>query len=198
MTFKTVAIWAVVIATCVLPVWVAAGSPLLQYRQPVYILAGFAGVLGLVCLLVQPLLIVQALPNLHGPRARQLHRVVGLVTLLAVIIHVAGLWITSPPDVVDALLLRSATPFSIYGVLAMWAVFLTAFVAVLRKRLRLSPRVWRVFHGAMACLIIVTTTVHAWMIDGAMGILSKAGMLCAVCLAGGYVLVIDKRTRIFR
>ena len=31
---------------------------------------------------------------------------------VAVVIHVAGLWITSPPDMIDALLFTSPTPFS--------------------------------------------------------------------------------------
>ncbi len=53
-----------------------------------------------------------------------------------VLVHVGGLWITSLPDVVDALLFRSATAFSVWGVIAMWAVFGAALLALLLKRLR--------------------------------------------------------------
>ena len=66
------------------------------------------------------------------------------VLVVAVVIHVAALWITSPPDVVDALLFASPTPFSAWGVIAMWAVFAAALLAALRRRLRLRPRTWRI------------------------------------------------------
>jgi hypothetical protein len=49
------------------------------------------------------------------------------VLVVAVVVHVGGLWITSPPDMIDALLLTSPTPFSAFGVIAMWAIFAVAF-----------------------------------------------------------------------
>lgn len=108
-------IWTGLAAAILLPVALAAASPLLQWRQPVYITAGFAGIIAMSLLLLQPLLAGGLLPGLRGPRGRKLHRRTGALLVSAVILHVAGLWITSPPDVIDALLFRSPTPFSAWG-----------------------------------------------------------------------------------
>ena len=171
--------WAALALALAIPLVVAAYSPLLAWRRPVYILAGFAGIVGLGPLLVQPLLIGGALPGLQGLRGRRAHRRVGLALIAAILVHVAGLWITSPPDVIDALLFRSPTPFSIWGVTAMWAAFAAALVAGLRRRLR--PRLWRAGHGALAATVAIGTAVHAWQIEGTMGTISKF-MLCALAL----------------
>lgn len=100
---------------------------------------------------------------------------------VAVIIHVAGLWITSPPDVVDALLFVSATPFSAWGVIAMWAVLATSLLAMLRKRLHLRPRIWRLIHLAFVIVIVTGTVVHAVLIEGTMEEVTKL-VLCALVL----------------
>ncbi|MEM7694428.1 MAG: ferric reductase-like transmembrane domain-containing protein [Pseudomonadota bacterium] len=180
-------VWVGVAAAIALPLAIAAMSPLLAWREPIYIAAGFAGILGLALLLLQPLLAVTALPGLSPRRSRALHRMLGVGLLLCVIAHVGGLWITSPPDVVDALLLRSPTPFSLWGVIAMWAVFAAAALAVVRRRLR--PRNWQRIHLAFAVVITAGTVAHALLIEGAMGTISKAA-LCAVVLAAvGWVVV---------
>ena len=44
------------------------------------------------------------LPDLSARRSRHLHRWVGGLLVACVVLHVVGLWITSPPDVIDALL----------------------------------------------------------------------------------------------
>lgn len=163
------------------PLAVAALSPLLAWRSPVYIAAGFAGIMAMSLLLIQPLLATGALPGLSGARARRLHRATGAVLVLAILAHVGGLWITSPPDVVDALLFTSPTPFSAWGVVAMWALFLTALLALLRRRIR--PRTWRLAHGALACVIVGGSVVHALLIVGTMGTLSKAALCLLVALA---------------
>ena len=80
-------------------------------------------------LLVQPLLVAGYLPGLPRSRGRRMHRWVGGGLIAAVVIHVAALWLTSPPDVIDALLFVSPTPFSAWGVIAMWAVFAAAALA---------------------------------------------------------------------
>jgi hypothetical protein len=118
---RAVLIWARLAVALVAPVAIAATSPLLAWRQPVYIAAGFAGVVAMGLLLLQPLLAGGYLPGLGTRVGRLAHRRVGVALVAAVVLHVAGLWITSPPDVVDALLFRSPTPFSAWGVVAMWA-----------------------------------------------------------------------------
>ena len=175
-----------------MPIAVAATSPLLQWRQPIYIAAGLAGVLGLALLLVQPLLAAGLLPGLAGPSGRRVHRWTGAALLLSVLLHVAGLWVTSPPDVIDALLLASPTPFSAWGVLAMWAVIAAALLALLRRRLRLRWAAWRLAHVGLGIVIAASTVLHALLIEGTMGTASKIALCTLVLAATGWV-VLDTR-----
>ncbi|WP_422374442.1 ferric reductase-like transmembrane domain-containing protein [Roseibium sp.] len=177
---RTLLIWSAVLAAILLPLLLAAFSPLLQWRQPVYIAAGFAGIFAMSLLLLQPLLAGGLLPGLQGLRARRLHRWTGVLLVTAVTLHVAGLWITSPPDVIDVLLFRSPTPFSIWGVVAMWAVFLAALLAVFRRRLPLLPRNWRLAHAALALTVVVGCVVHALLIEGTMESATKMLLSIAV------------------
>jgi len=174
MTLRTMSIWAAVIVALAVPVVAAAFSPLLQWREPIYIAAGFAGIVAMALMVVQPLMAARLLPGITSHRARRLHRGIGVVLILAVVAHVAGLWITSPPDVVDVLLLRSPTPFSLWGVAAMWALFAAGVVAALRRRFSLG--VWRVVHTALVVIVVTGTVVHALLIDGAMETVSKWGL----------------------
>jgi hypothetical protein len=119
-------IWAALAAAVAVPIAAAATSPLLAWRDPVYIAAGFAGVIALGLMLVQPVLIGGYFPGLSA------HRWIGGVLVVAVVIHVGALWTTSPPDVIEALLFASRTPFSAWGVIAMWAIFAVALLAALR------------------------------------------------------------------
>ncbi len=172
--------WALLVAAMVIPIGAAAFSPLLAWRDPIYIMAGFAGIIGMALMLVQPLLAAGYLPGLTVPRQRQLHRMTGGLLVFAVMAHVIGLWVTSPPDVIDVLLFRSPTPFSIWGVVAMWAVFAAATVGLLRKRLPL--RLWRVAHTVLVSIAVVGTVVHALRIDGTMESATKI-ILCVLLLA---------------
>ncbi len=191
---RAVVIWAVVALAVAVPVIAAAASPLLAWRQPVYIAAGFAGVVSLSLLLLQPMLIGGYLPGLSPYRRRRLHLLVGGTLVVAVIVHVAGLWITSPPDVVDALLFRSPTPFSAWGVIAMWAVFATALLATLRRPLRLRPRLWRIGHVSLALVIVAGAIAHALLIEGTMETISKTA-LCILIVAVVMKLLADRRGR---
>ncbi|MEL7138833.1 MAG: ferric reductase-like transmembrane domain-containing protein [Pseudomonadota bacterium] len=186
-------IWAALAAALVVPVALAATSPLLSWRQPVYIAAGFAGIVGMALLLLQPLLIGGYLPGVPSRRGRRVHAWIGGGLVAAVVIHVVGLWITSPPDVVDALLFRSPTPFSVWGVLAMWAVFAGALLAAFRRRLRLRPSTWRLAHTALASVIVLGTVIHALLIEGTMETISKAA-LCALVLAAAVKIMVDLRS----
>ena len=180
VTSRAVLIWGALCVALLGPLIAAAWSPLLQWRGAVYILAGFAGILGMCLVVLQPLLAMGWLPGLGGLRGRHVHRWVGLALILAIVVHVAGLWVTSPPDVIDVLLFRSPTPFSIWGVLAMWAVFLAAGVAALRGRFR--PLVWRRLHLGLAVVIVGGSVAHALLIEGTMEFFSKL-MLCGLAVA---------------
>jgi predicted ferric reductase len=185
-------IWAALAAAICVPIAAAAASPQLAWRGPVYILAGFAGIVALGVMLVQPLLIGGYLPGLSARIGRRVHHWTGGALVVAVVIHVAGLWITSPPDMIDALLFSSPTPFSPWGVIAMWAIFAVALLAALRRRLGLRPRMWRLAHMLLAIVIIVGSVVHGILIEGTMETVSKAA-LCALILAATVKVMADLR-----
>ena len=185
-------VWAALAAVVCVPIAAAATSPLLEWRDPVYILAGFAGIIALCVVLFQPLLIGGYLPGLSGRVGRRAHQWIGGALVAAVVIHVAGLWITSPPDMIDALLLVSPTPFSPFGVIAMWAIFAVALLAILRRRLGLRPRTWRIAHTLLAIVIVAGSAVHAILIEGTMETVSKAA-LCALVLAAAIKVIADLR-----
>src|ERR1700722_4062320 len=185
-------IWAALAAAICVPIGAAAASPLLEWRGPIYILGGFAGIIALGILLVQPLLIGGYLPGPSAYRSRRTHLLIGSVLVVAVVVHVAGLWITSPPDMIDALLFTSPTPFSAFGVIAMWAIFAVALLVALRRRLKLRPRTWRIAHTLLAVVIVVGSVVHALLIEGAMETISKAAF-CALVLAATIKVIADLR-----
>jgi predicted ferric reductase len=182
--------WACLVMLAAVPVVLAAASPLLEWRQPVYVAAGFAGVIGLAVMLFQPLLAGGLLPGLGAMRGRMGHRLGGALLLVFVLVHVVGLWITSPPDVVDALLFRSPTPFSVWGVLAMWAVIASAALAPVRRRIGL--RLWRNLHTGLVVVIVGGTVAHALLIEGTMEDVSKIVLSVAV-IAATVKVVADRR-----
>ena len=188
---RSTLIWTTLAVAIAVPLVAAAMSPLLAWRTPIYIISGFAGIVALALLLVQPVLAGGYAPGLPTSQGRRVHRVTGLVLVGAVVIHVGGLWLTSPPDVVDALLFVSPTPFSNWGVIAMWAIFASAGVAMLRGRLRLP--VWRVVHTALATVIVVGGVVHTLLIEGTMETFSKVG-LCAIVLVVTLSVIVKRRS----
>lgn len=185
-------IWAVLAGAIGVPVALSLASPLLAWQGPVYILAGLAGMIALGLLLVQPVLIAGYLPGLSAYRTRRVHRRIGGGLVVAILVHVGGLWITSPPDMIDALLYESPTPFSPWGVTAMWAIFAVAFLALLRRRLRL--RTWRIAHMSLAGVIVVGSVVHVMLVEGTMETMSKAA-LCTLAVAAAIKVMANLRMR---
>jgi hypothetical protein len=183
-------IWAALATAICVPIAAAAASPLLAWRGPLYILAGFAGIVALGLVLFQPLLIGGYLPGLAAYRGRRAHHWIGGALVAAIVIHVAGLWITSPPDMIDALLFTSPTPFSPFGVVAMWAIFAVAVLAALRRRLGLRPRTWRIAHMSLAVIIVTGSVVHCMLVEGAMETVTKAA-LCALVLGATTKVMTD-------
>ena len=68
----------------------------------------------------------------------------------------------------------------------MWAVFVTAVLSLLRRRLR--ARIWRNGHLILASVIVVGTVVHAVLIEGAMETVSKVALCTLVSLAAVKVI----------
>ena len=188
MRWKGPLVWAALGAAICVPMALAATSDLIAYRGPIYILAGFAGIIGLGLLLVQPLLVGGYLPGPSAYRARRAHHWIGRALVAAVVIHVAGLWITSPPDMIDALTFTSPTPFSPFGVIAMWAIFAVALLAAFRRRLGL--RTWRIVHMSLAAVIVVGTVAHGMLIEGTMETVSKEA-LCTLALSVAMKVMTD-------
>lgn len=178
--------WITLIGVVAIPVVAAGFSPLLEWREPIYIAAGFAGIIAMALTVFQPLLISGLLSH-SAKNARQIHRWFGFALVLTIVVHVVGLWITSPPDVIDALLFVSATPFSVWGVIAMWSVFATATLALMRQKFRLKMNLWRLSHKLLALVTVAASTLHAIQIDGTMETWSKYGlcvlMVCATLWA---------------
>ncbi|WP_170604779.1 ferric reductase-like transmembrane domain-containing protein [Ruegeria arenilitoris] len=189
---RVIITWSALVIVAILPIAAAANSPLLAWRQPIYITAGFAGVVGMVLLLFQPLLASSKLPGLSPKRSRTTHKWVGVALVLAVVIHVTGLWITSPPDVIDALLFVSPTPFSAWGVIAMWAIFAAGTLALARRRLRIRFKTWRLAHTFLASVTVVGGIVHAMLIEGTMEIMTKT-VLCILVLVASVKTLADLR-----
>jgi predicted ferric reductase len=189
---RAILIWSALVIAITVPTAFAAASPYLAWRSAIYIVAGFAGVIGLGLLLVQPLMIGGYLPGPSASRARRLHRWIGGLLVTAVVVHVGGLYLTSPQDVIDVFLFQSPTPFSVWGVIALAAIFVAALLAVLRRRLRLRPRTWRISHSGLAVVIVAGTVVHAVLIVGTMETISKA-VLCGLVVAATAKVIADLR-----
>lgn len=187
---KVTLIWAALAAAIGVPLVAAAASPLLEYRDPICIVAGFAGIIALGLVLFQPLLIAGYLPGLQAYRGRRAHHWIGGALVVAAVVHVAGLWVTSPPDMIDALLFVSPTPFSPFGVVAMWAIFAVAILALLRRRLGMRLQTWRIAHVFLAAVIVVGSVVHGMLIEGTMETMSKAA-LCALVLGATIKVIAD-------
>jgi uncharacterized protein (TIGR03382 family) len=185
-------IWAILAAAIGVPVAFAMASEQLAWRGPIYILAGFAGIAALGLAVIQPLLIAGYLPGLSGYRGRRVHHWIGGALVVAILVHVGGLWITSPPDMIDALTFTSPTPFSPFGVTAMWAIFAVALLALFRRRL--GPRAWRIAHMLLAAVIVAGGVVHAMLIEGTMETVSKAA-LCALLLVATVKVMADLMVR---
>lgn len=188
-------LWGVLLAVTAFAIGAAATSPLLEWRDPVYIAAGLFGVVAMAFLAIQPLLAAGRLRGLSLQRSRRIHRLMGAALVAAVILHVAGLWITSPPDMIDALTFTSPTPFSNWGVIAMWAVFVAALLALCRRRVGL--RVFRIAHTALVVLVVITSCIHALLIEGTMETVSKV-ILCVFVLLVTAKVVIERRVWVKR
>ncbi len=58
----------------------------------------------------------------------------------------------------------------------MWAIFAVALLAVLRRRLGLPPRTWRLAHMLLAVVIVAGSVVHSMLIEGTMADMLEVGM----------------------
>jgi hypothetical protein len=181
---------AALFAVMLTPILLAGFSPYLPSRSLPYLIGGFAGIAALAVLVIQPLLAANALPGLAPATSRRWHLLVGAVLATCIALHIGGLYVTSPEDTLDALLLVSPTPFSVYGVLATAAVIATLALVALRRRF--GAVLWANLHNALAVVIVAATVTHAVQIDGAMEPTSKF-LLCAAALLATAITVVKLR-----
>lgn len=182
-------IWAFLLCIVLAPVLIAAYSPLLAGREAVYIVGGMAGIIALAILLLQPLLAAGYLPGVPLTQGRRWHRWMGTALVAAVGLHIAGLFLTSPPDMIDALMLKAPTVYSLLGVIAMWSLILVVVLVAGRSRLGLRAVPWRVMHNSLAVVVVAASVSHALMIEGAMGQVSKLFLCVSVLAATVFVTV---------
>ncbi len=181
-------VWALLTACILIPVGIAAANPLQASRDAFWIIGGMAGIVALALLLVQPLLAAGSLPGPSVPAARRWHRLVGTMVVLTVGLHIGGLYLSSPEDIADVLLLVAPTPFSVYGVVGLCGVVLTAILVAVRARSGLRYASWRIVHNAIALVVVISSIAHALLIEGAMGSVSKL-ILCALILAATVIVL---------
>jgi predicted ferric reductase len=187
-------VWLVLAACVLIPVGLAAASPLQASREALWIFGGMAGVVALALLLVQPILAAGLLPGTSSPTGRRWHRWIGATIIAAVVLHVGGLYLYSPDDISDALLLVSPTPFAVYGVIGLWGAALTALLVAVRSRSGLRYATWRIVHNAVSLVVVVSSVVHAILIEGAMGFVSKA-ILCTLVIAAAMIALLRVHVR---
>src|SRR5918993_1565525 len=82
--------WGSAAAVMIVPVAVAAFSPYLASRTMPYIIGGFAGIIGLSLLFLQPLLPAGYFAGSEGPAGRRWHRWLGVALVVAGGLHVGG------------------------------------------------------------------------------------------------------------
>lgn len=191
-SLRFILIWGSLGAIIIVPILVAVRSPLLDSRELVYVIGGLAGVLALALLLVQPVLAAGYLPGLTLLKQRRWHRWTGAALIIATALHIGGLYLTSPPDMIDALLLAAPTLYSLYGVLGMWGIVLTALLVLASPKYIARNVRWRIMHNALSLLVVLFSVAHAWMITGAMGSWSKL-LLCICILAVTVIATVQLR-----
>jgi predicted ferric reductase len=171
------------------PVVASAFSPLQEGRDATWIAGAVAGILALSLLVPQVLLPTPWLAGLDLP----LHRVLGIGVAGLVVAHVLALYLYSPDDVRDALVLAVPT-HSRLGVLSAWTVLLSVGLALARRRLALTYSDWQILHAALAVAIVGTAVGHTVMIrgtlDGPAELLLCAAAVAAVSGASVYRLVV--------
>jgi predicted ferric reductase len=182
-----VLVWCLLAACLLVPVGIAAANPLQASRDALWIIGGMAGVVALALLFVQPLLAAGYLPGLSVLAVRRWHRLIGTLIIVTVGLHIGGLYLSSPEDISDALLLVAPTPFSVYGVIGLCGVVLTAILVALRSRSGLRYVSWRMIHNVLALAVVFATVAHALLIEGAMGSFSKL-VLCSLVLAATVIV----------
>lgn len=153
------------IALVILPLVVALVSPLQTGREAIWVIGALAGVLALSLLVIQVLLPTPWLRGIIIGDDSRVHRLLGIAIAVIVIVHVGGLYVTSPDDIADALVLQAPT-YSRLGVLSAWCLALSLGLALARRKLALTYSDWQIVHAFLAVVVVTTAVAHTVMIRG--------------------------------
>lgn len=177
---------------------VAVFSPLSATREPMWVAGSLLGVLALALLPLQALLPQRVRRSTAATGAGalgvpRLHRLVGLGVLAATVLHVAALYVVSPDDIGDALVLQAPT-YSRLGMISAVCLIGTVLFALLRRRTGLDAANWRLIHGGLAVAIVGTAAAHVLMIRGALDGPVEIALCVAAAAAVAAALVRGLRT----
>lgn len=179
--------WVLITLLLVAPAALSLLSPLQVGRDFWWIVGALAGIVALSLVVLQVLLTTPWLIGILDTSTMRLHRLLGLAVAGVVIAHVLGLYLYSPDDVSDALVLAAPT-HSRLGVLSAWCVLLSVALALARRRLGLTYSDWQILHAALAVFVVATAVGHTLMIRGTLdGPLEIALCLAAVAAVSGAV-----------
>ncbi len=100
----------------------------------------------------------------------QYHRSISFVALAFILAHPVIIVIRRP-ELLELLNPITATWNARFGLMSLWGLVLLIATSVWRKRLRLPYEWWRLLHGVLAVVIVVTALVHigrvGYYVDGA-------------------------------
>lgn len=158
-------LWVALALIVAMPLAASLLSPLQAGRAVPWVWGTLAGVAALSLLVVQLLL-----PSGWSYRALyaqnlRWHRRLGLVVTGLVVTHIGGLYLYSPDDIGDALVLQAPT-YSRLGVLAAWCMVLSVGLALARRRLPLQRDDWQIMHSTLAVAITGLAVGHVVMLEG--------------------------------
>lgn len=118
----------------------------------------------------------------------QYHRAISFVALAFVLAHPALIVITRP-ELATLLNPVTATWNARFGLMSVGALLLLTATSIWRKQLRIGYEWWRVLHGVLAVVIVVTALVHifrvGYYVDGPL----KRGLWAAMSLVFVALLV---------
>jgi predicted ferric reductase len=179
----------VLLAFVILPVLLAALHPLQAGREPLWVWGTLAGVLALSLIVIQVLLPTGWLNLALGEQNWRWHRILGISVTGLVFAHILGLYLYSPDDIGDALVLAAPT-YSRLGMLSLGCLVLTVALALMRHRLPLTLSDWQIFHSVLAMAVVGTAVAHVLLLQGTLDGFAE-GLLCgsavvAVLMAVGY------------
>lgn len=187
---------SLLVALVILPTLLAALNPLQSGRAPLWVLGTVAGVLSLSLIVVQVLLPTGWLNDWIGEQNLRWHRILGMTVTGLVIAHVLGLYLYSPDDIGDALVLAAPT-YSRLGVLSAGCLLLSVTMATARSKLPLAPADWQILHHVLAVAIVGTGVAHAILLQGTLDGFAE-GLLCGSAVVAVLMAVIYWQIRVTR